>query len=136
MSDVREDEFDGRPELIKKRGRVILLQRITIITLAIYIIGSLGLLVISALASHQARDTLIDCTTIGGECYQEGQESQAKAIKQLVDAGLNGDANTQHIVVLAAACAEEDSIRTEDDQTIRTQMIEKCINDQLVAEGR
>lgn len=129
---LREDEFDGRPELVKKRGRVILLQRLAVAIVTIYIIGSLTLLVLNAIQASQTRHTLIDCTSPSGKCYQEGQKRQGKVINQLIQS----DATTQHIVVLAAACAEEDAIRAEEDRVIRAQMISKCVNDQLIAEGR
>lgn len=128
---IREDEFDGRPELVKKRAHSILLQRLAISVIAIFIISAEVLLVLNALSSFKSRDVLLDCTQPTGDCAQQSQEQTATIIKKLIDSGQAGDVATQRIVVLAAACSEEPSIKSEPDRFTRITLLEECVNDQL-----
>lgn len=50
--------------------------------------GLVGALIIlqfvNLLESSKARDRLFDCTVPGGECHQEGQENQGRAVQAIV----------------------------------------------------
>lgn len=128
------NEFEGRPELIKKRARVIIWQRVAIAIAAMYIVGSLGLLVMNAIQGQQTRNTLLDCTEPTGKCAKEGQKQTASVIKQLIDANAAGDVSTQRVVIIAAACSESPDIRSEPNQVERIRLTEECVNAQLEKE--
>lgn len=126
MSEIRTDEFEGRPDLVKKRARTIILQRVALAVLAVYVVASLTILVLNALASFQTRDALLDCTQPTGECAREGQEQTAKIIQQLIDANRLNEVATRQIVVLAAACADQVGV---DD----VEEIQNCVDTALKA---
>jgi hypothetical protein len=127
----RQDEFDGRPELIKKRAHAIIFKRLLWAMAGIYIAGSLALLGINAYQGAQTRGVLVDCTDPKGDCATEGRKQTAQLIQQLIDSNSLGDVATQRVVVLAAACAEEPAIKAETSQAKRIRLLEDCVNDQL-----
>lgn len=135
----RKDEFDGRPELVKKRARSNFLLSLSIWGLVIFMTAGMTLLVVNAVQGAQTRGILVDCTDPEGDCYQEGQDRTAVLIQQLIDANSLGDVATQRVVVLAAACSEEDEVKAETNQAKRIRLLEICVNEQLEldhAEGR
>jgi hypothetical protein len=121
------DEFDHRPDLVKKRARAIIIERFAMVFVAAFIVASIVLLVIINVQGQGVRDTLLDCTQPGGECYSEGQQRTAKFIQQLIDANNLGDVATQRIVVIASACADLPGVGSVDE-------IQKCVNDRLDAD--
>jgi hypothetical protein len=123
----RDNEFDGRPDLVKKRARAIVVQRLAFCVVAFFIVATLSILTINAVISLKTRSALLDCTEPSGECAQEGQKRTADVIQQLIEAGRLGDVATQRIVVLAAACADKEGVNTIPE-------IERCVNDQLKAD--
>ena len=124
MERERENEFDGRPELVKKRARSILIQRTLWAILGIYIVLSLAVLVSNALTGFQTRDTLVDCVDPQGQCYKDGQARTEDAIQRLIEANSLDEVATRRIVVLAAACAADVSNDTPDE-------IQACVDAQL-----
>lgn len=128
------DEFEGRPELVKKRARALIFQRAFFGAIGIFMVSSITLLVVNALQGQTTRDTLLDCTQPTGECSQRNQERTGVLIQQLIDNNSLGDIATQRIVVLAAACSEEPAIRDEPVQSARIALLEACVNDQLKAD--
>lgn len=127
----REDEFDGRPELMKKRARTEIFARAVWTVLFLYILGSLTLLSLNAYQGQQTRDTLLDCTEPSGECYQEGQDRTALLIQQLIDSNNLGDLATQEVVILTASCAESPEVKAEENQTARIELLKDCVNAHL-----
>lgn len=127
----REDEFDGRPELIQMRGRAILLQRIAVAVLVVYIIATLTLLAVNAIQSFQTRSALLDCTQPSGECFKDSQERSGAIIQDLIDAlhkeGLDREMVTRQIVIAAAACADDPGNDT-------VEQIEACVDRTLKEE--
>lgn len=128
---TRDNEFDRRPELIKKRARVNMLRGLLISLLTIYLVGSTTLLLVNAYQGAQTRGVLVDCTAPEGDCYQEGQKQTAGFIQQLIKANSQGDTSTQLVVVLAAACSEEPAIRAETDSAKRIVLLQDCVNAHL-----
>jgi hypothetical protein len=131
MTPHREDEFDRRPELVKKRARAYIWTRVAWTIVSIYILGSLALLGLNAISSFQTRDALLDCTQPTGDCSQENHKETANVIQQLIDANSLGDVATQQVVVLAASCAEEPVIKAEPDEAKRITLLQDCINEHL-----
>ncbi len=118
------DEFYGRPELMRKRARSILITRIVATLVALYMLGTLTVVGYNALASIQTRGVLLDCTQPTGKCFGEGQKRTGSLVQQLIDASANGDVLTRHIVILAAACAKQEGVNTADQ-------VEECVTDKL-----
>jgi hypothetical protein len=129
--EMRTDEFDGRPGLVKKRARTIIFQRLVFGIVAVYIFASMTILVLNALSSFKTRDTLLDCTQSTGQCAQENQRKTAGIIQQLINSGKAGDNATQRIVLLTVACSEEPNIKNEPDKFQRITLLENCVTAQL-----
>jgi hypothetical protein len=121
---VKGDEFEGRPELVRKRFRALLAQNMVIAILVIYAFTSLSISTYNVFQSTAARDELIDCTTEGGECWQRSQENIARYIQQLSDDQGMVQQSTREIVVLAAACSNDERNRTVDD-------IKECVQKEM-----
>lgn len=115
-------EFEDRPELVKKRARALIVQRLAAAALAVFVIASLTLTAYNAIVGIATRAALLDCTTPGGQCYQEGQKRTAEAIRQLVEANEAGEVTTREIVILAADCADNPGVDTADE-------IEACVGE-------
>ena len=119
MSDniLTEDEFTGRPELVKKRARSIFWQRMAIACVALYMVVSMTLVVITSLQGVRSRQILLDCTTPVGVCYQDNARRTGEVVGNI-------KMDTKEVVVLAASCAKDPTNNT-------TLKIEKCVNRQL-----
>src|SRR5690242_13371205 len=97
---MTEDEFTDRPELVKKRARAIFWQRMAIACVALYMVVSITLVVITSLQGVRARQILLDCTTPAGDCYQTNAKRTAGVVGNI-------KMDTKEVVVLAAACARD-----------------------------
>lgn len=113
---MRSDEFDGRPELVRKRAVNIAMGRLLIALFIIWLVGTNMIQVWDIFEGREQRGILVDCTSPGGECYERGQERTGEAV-----------GNINRIVVLAAACADRPGAHTVLE-------IERCIKGHL--EGR
>lgn len=122
-------EFQDRPELVKKRARALVVQRLAAGVLVLFIVASLSLATYNALISISTRAALLDCTVPGGSCYQEGQRQTAEAIRQLVEANEAGEATTREIVIAATDCADNEGVDTSEE-------IERCVNEQRARAAR
>lgn len=87
-----ENEFENRPELRRKRAISIALQRLVIVLVSVYLIGSVSILVVNSYIGAKTRATLIDCTDPEGKCYQEGQKRSAKLIGSIFEVIIASDA--------------------------------------------
>lgn len=123
------DEFEGRPELVKKRARAFMLERFLIGIVAMYMLFTSSVVTVLAVNGYMDRQTgnttleeLVSCTSPEGECYQRGQENQAKAVQALIQASSDRHEVTREIVIAAAACAQ-------DNDTVRE--IRACVDDEL-----
>lgn len=125
---MRENEFEDRPELIAKRARTIIVERVFLTTLAVCVLLALGLLSYNALNSLATRDAILDCTQPTGECYKEGQRRTGEVIRQLIESNQDTAMITRQIVVLAAACADDPGNNSADE-------IERCVDRQLGTPG-
>ena len=118
-----DDEFEGRPELVKLRARTLFLRNIGIGLLAVFMIASMTLLVITSLQGTIVRNQLLDCTTPGNPCYDDGQKRTAEAIAQLINAGHLDEVETRRIIILALACDARPGIDTPDE-------IQRCVDEE------
>lgn len=109
--------------ITKKRKQAILLGNLGALVLMGIVLASLAVLVVNAVIGLQSRGKLYDCTTVGGQCYNEAIE-RANVRAEL----------TKDVIVLTAVCSEEPSIRREDDRVARIRLIEGCVNEQLMKE--
>lgn len=123
------DEFEGRPELVKKRARTYMAQRLFAGIIGLFIIVSMTLLVVNAIEATKTRAALVDCTTPAGQCYQEGQKRTAKVVEQLYQQGLDRENITREIIVIAAGCAA-------DPENTTIESIEDCVNERLDKESQ
>lgn len=112
---THEDEFDGRPDLVKARARAIVVQRVAASLVGLSIVASLTLLTFNALQSTRTRETLLDCTVPSGKCYAQGQKRTGEAIQQLIDANSLNEVATRRIVVLTAVCDDLPGVDTVDE---------------------
>lgn len=128
MSD-RNDEFDGRPDLVKKRARAILITRIGWTLAGLYIMVTLTLLGINAIQGKQTRGLLVDCVEPSGSCYKDGQKRTAEVVQNLIDANQLDEVATRRIVVVAAACSKDPENETLDD-------IQACVDKVLASDKK
>ena len=129
VTDIPEDEFEGRPDLVKKRARAFMFQRAFVAFLAAFMVVSTTLLVVNAVQGFETRGTLLDCTTPDGGCYQDSQERSAEILRRVYEDGLAREAITRQIIVLASACAGDREHHNIDE-------IERCVNKRLAKEFR
>ncbi len=127
-SNVPSNEFEGRPELVQKRARTIMLYRALIAVGLIYVFVTVTLVSVGTIIGFQTRSELLDCTTPTGDCYRDSQEQAARFLEQLYQEGLNREGVTRRIIVFAAACAQDATLNTVPE-------IEKCVNEQLEKAG-
>jgi hypothetical protein len=126
MSDhVRESEFEGRPELVKKRARSIFWGRIGVTMLAIYIVVSLGVIVTNSVVSFSTRHTILDCTNTTGKCYKHGQKSTGELVRNLIEENHFGDLGTRRIVKFSAICSSVPNLAGNEHK------INQCIHRML-----
>lgn len=130
MAETRKDEFDGRPDLVKKRAHTILWQRIAIAALMLYLLFSTTALLVNAYQGAQTRAVLLDCTQPDGDCNRESRQQTANFIKQLVDSNHFGDLATQEIVRDSAICS------SKPENAGNAVRINKCINTRLNADKK
>lgn len=109
------EEFEGRPDLIKARARDILLRNLMVASGALFVLLVLIGLTYNAFVGADARAQLIDCTTPGSSCYDEGQKRMEAAVENLIQANQLDEVATRRIVVLAAACAERRGVNSVEE---------------------
>lgn len=127
-----EDEFDGRPELVKKRARSILAERIWRTFQGATVAIALGALLLNAWQGSQTRQKLVDCTTPSGECYKENSRRTVVFLKQLID----DNTQTRHIVVLTAACDDRPDVVSETDPVKHLDLLTQCVEEGLAKEAK
>lgn len=129
MNRIREDEFDGRPELIRHRARAVLAQRVMISIVAVFMAGAIALLVYNAIVGMGTRHALLDCTTPDGRCYGEGQERTGQVVQSILNANKLNEVATRRVVVVAASCASEPTNNTVNE-------IQACVDLHLKQDER
>lgn len=120
------EEFADRPELVRKRAINIALRRLSVFAGIVAFMTLLILDVLATNAGNQARQRIADCTTPGGVCFEEAQKRTAEAVRVLVEQGRQREQDTQLIVRLAAACADQPGSQSAEQ-------IRVCIEERLVA---
>jgi hypothetical protein len=115
MSHVR-NEFDERPDLIRRRARAVMAERAwRMLWIGIGALVAV-LLVWDITVGYQARERIADCTTPGGECYEEGQKNTGSAVTDIVDLARLAS-------IAAAACADQPGQQTFHDVRVCTEEI-------------
>ena len=121
---MKDDEFEGRPELIKKRAKAY---RVEWFWRALWFLGIvivMAMVVYDTIIGQRTRAHLTDCVVAGGECYQESQQRTAEAVRGIILGGRQDEIATRRIVALAAFCADKPGTQTERE-------IASCIKRQL-----
>ncbi len=103
------DEHYDRPDLVKKRTRVIIMDRLWRTFLSVVMLITIGILIYDVTVAAATREKIADCTTPNGECYQRGEERTGEV---LIDVG--------EIVRLTMACADKAGVQTEEE-------IQRCV---------
>jgi hypothetical protein len=78
---------------------------------------------------------LVDCVEPKGKCAQRSAAATAKVVDQLIKANALDEVATRRVVILAAVCSEEPSIREEPDQAVRIRLMEACVTKELSKES-
>lgn len=123
---MHQDEFEGRPELVQKKARADLVNRVSWAVIVSFIILSLVLLLINAVQGAATRDTVVSCTKPGEFCFEQGQERTAKVVEKLIAAGQQGEVTTRMIAIRAAVCSEEPDIKRIKDRAKRIDAVTVC----------
>ena len=132
---IPRNEFADRPELVKKRARVLRLQWVLALLSIVVIISVLTLLTYDVANGVRARDRLLDCTTPNGVCYNEGQSRTAAVVQQLIDANKLDEVATRRIVVVTETCSLVPRIEAQEDFVKRLEMIQLCVDQRLEEES-
>lgn len=111
-----------RPEIIRKRAKVILVQSLWKWFISLIVVAVLTLVVIDTLQGRAVRQELLDCTTPEGDCYKDGQKRTAKVVDQLYQQGLDREAVTRRIIILGNTCSD---IYADLDDVVA------CVNERL-----
>ena len=111
------DEFSDRPELVQHRARTLAVQRLLIVLVIFYSLAVLTILLFSTRIAYLQRELLIDCTKIGGQCYDEAQQRTGEAVTGLNEEGAKREATTREWVVAKAYCDRVMNNPTIDDLT-------------------
>lgn len=129
--DEPKDEFTHRPDLVRQRARVIMLERLWRTFIVVVLVGTLVIVILTTVQGAQTRERIADCTTPGGQCYEEGTTRTGEAVKGIIEQTLENGQDlhslTRHIVVLAAWCADRPGSQDLDH-------IRQCINEQMKRE--
>ena len=114
-------EYQGRPELVKKRARTIFLRNSVIGVIVVALGFSIALDTATNLSTGQTRDTLVDCVEPTGKCYQEGQERTGAAVTGIV-------VGTREVIIATQVCNNKYPNATVDE-------LETCV-DKEIKNGR
>lgn len=125
MVENRANEFEGRPELVKKRARSIFGQAVVVALVVVVVLAALSILTINAIQSFKTRNTILDCTQINGTCHKESLRQTGIFLNKLVNANHNGDVKTQRITLAAAICS------SKPENAGNQAKITACVNAQL-----
>jgi hypothetical protein len=125
--EVRENEFEDRPELVKKRARALLALSVWKLFWVSMLFVILSILVFDAVQGVKARRELLDCTTPGGECFQESQQRTGAAVAAIVRQGAEDELVTRRILVFALVCVQHEGADT-------VQKLDRCVADYLERE--
>lgn len=113
MEPLDSDVTDAEAAAATAARNSLWLIAIAVLLVALIVIAALTLLTLIAVrdnveATRANTDALVhntglvvDCTTPGGRCYQDGQERAAEALRQLNDAD---EARTQQLLAQVNAC--------------------------------
>lgn len=108
--DAVQAVVDSNPDLVKRRARYDLAQRVLRALVITCVLLTTGLLIYLAAGANNAANAIRDCTTPGGKCYQDGEKRTAAAVGQIVKAQQAGIANgskpAQQNLVLTKANAD------------------------------
>lgn len=130
MNEIRQEELHS-DVVVKKRAKVIAVQRSFVSALVFFAVIGYMLMLWSAIEGHLVRNRLVDCIDPQGECFAESKRTTAKAITQISNDTIEGaiplHMTTRTYILLAAACAEPPGIQTYKE-------IEKCVMDALPKE--
>ena len=118
------NEFHNRPELIKKRAHMILVQRILVVIVCIGLAAVLSLLTFDAINGARVRNQLLDCTTPPGKCYKESQERTNEVVAKLYDQGIARETKTRAIVLLSVSCIDKEGEQTYPE-------VLRCVKEKL-----
>lgn len=119
---MREDEFEGRPELSKKRATVLLIEGFLGFVVIGLLITSNAILLIDAQVGQEARDQIVDCTTPEGECAQRNQKATGEILQKIYQDGIDRETITRSVIIAAVACAK-------DPKNVTYEQVEKCVKD-------
>lgn len=107
-------EQDG--EFLKKRARVIAVQRSLVAFVVLTALLGLALTTFTSVQGYFARQELLDCIVPEGKCKQAGEQATAEAVGLIVAKTLEGTkrqhVDIREIVFLALACEEEPGVQT------------------------
>lgn len=121
---VEHDEFEDRPELVRKRARSILITRVAQVAVVIVVLVLLTFLAVTAWEGHTTRKTLIDCTAPTGQCYKEGQERTAEVVARINKDGVIREQITRETAKWAAYCARQQGSMADAE-------FESCIKEMM-----
>jgi hypothetical protein len=115
----------------RKKVTMDALKVLMIATTLVMVIMCLIFLVYSSVVAVESRNKLLDCTTPGRECYDSGQQSTGKLVKNLIDQNHSGDVGTRQVVLWAIVCQDEPAIMKIQSKADRFTAVEECVNDKL-----
>lgn len=111
-----EDEglYSHDEELIRKRAKIIIWDKLWRGFLAVAIVLLMTIMVYDVILGSVTRERIVSCTTRSGECYKENQDRSGQLVEQL-----------QRSLVLAIICASREGVDTPRQvETCMVQLME------------
>jgi hypothetical protein len=122
-------DLEAEEVLVKKRARVILTTWIAVSLFVLWMLISSALDMWSAWEAHNARETLLDCVTPAGQCYQDGQSRTATAVDELMKDGIERETVTRATIIASVWCDKQPNV-------IGLEELEACVKQQLALRER
>lgn len=117
------NEFERRPELVKARARAHMASMAWRFVWVAVMTLIATLIVYDIIIGNQARAELLDCTTPGGECYEQGQKTTGDAVTNIVDI-------SRLASIAAAYCTDQSGSQSlKEIQTCTEQVLKEQLED-------
>lgn len=112
---MHTDEFEERPELVRKRARAEMLARGIQIAWFLLVVLVIVLLFWNLHKAEQVRNSIADCVTPGGQCYHRSIQQRNELVHLIHQDESQRSHTTRRIVILAASCADQPGSDSAND---------------------
>lgn len=98
---MNESPVPATPEQEKRVTRAAFVTRLAVMVACVYVLITTSAVVYLSIIGQQQRERLVDCTTPGHECYDEGNKRTGEAVLGIL---AGGKQNTIDVITAALSC--------------------------------